>query len=473
MKKKPLLRVRMEQDTLGQKAVPRNVYYGAQTQRAIENFPISNIKPRPVFIIATAMVKYSAAIANMETGLLAKRVGNAIIRASNEIIRGRLHDQFVVDIYQAGAGTSHNMNANEVIANRANELLGGEKGSYKPVHPNDHVNMSQSTNDVFPTAARLAIILSAWKLIKALDLLERELRRNSRRFDKVIKSGRTHLQDAVPIMLGQEFFSYAETIRKARIRISYARDGLKVIGLGATAAGTGINTHPLYRKKTIRFLRDVSGIKGLKPAPDLLEAINSMSDLAFFSSTLKNLSLELIRISNDLRLLGSGPRTGLAEIKLPVLQPCSSIMPGKVNPVLCEMLAMAAFQVVGYDLAVSLASQAGQLELNVMAPVISHSILESIGILTNAVNVFSERCVKGIDADRKKCRWYFENSLGLATTLNPYIGYEQAARLAIEAVKTNRTIKELVKEKAVLEDVQIKRLFDPDMLTRPMDKEKK
>jgi aspartate ammonia-lyase len=423
--------------------------------------------PSAIFIKATARVKYAAASANMELGLLPKGKGRAIMRAAKEIIEGKLHDQFIVDAYQAGAGTSHNMNANEVIANRAIEILKGRRGDYSLVHPNDHVNMAQSTNDTFPSAMRVAALMETGALLKSLAKLTRALKSKAKRFDKIIKSARTHLQDAVPIRLGQEFASYASAVESAARGIKGASAELKNIGLGATAAGTGINTHPAYAGKAVRALSKVSGIKGLRRADDSVAALNSMADFAAFSSALKNAALELIRIANDLRLLSSGPRTGIAEIKLPPVQPGSSIMPGKVNPVMAEMLNMVSFQVVGNDLTISLAAQAGQFELNVMGPVINQNILSSIHILTNAVEVFTGRCVKGIKADRRKCEEYFERSVGLVTLLNRFIGYDEAAVIARESERTGKTIREILLESKHFTKEEIEVLLEPKSATTP------
>ncbi|MBI3398158.1 MAG: aspartate ammonia-lyase [Deltaproteobacteria bacterium] len=458
---------RKEKDSLGEKDVSMYAYYGIQTARAMENFPISGILPKKQFITATAMVKRAAAIANMATGSLKRRIGSAIVRAADEIIQGRLHGEFVVDVYQAGAGTSHNMNANEVIANRAIEILDGKKGDYKVVHPNDHVNMSQSTNDTVPTSMRIAALFLTSRLLIELKSMEKALAAKAKEFDSVIKSARTHLQDAVPIRLGQEFKAYAETISKAIKRIENAADGLKELGLGATAAGTGINTHPAYRKYVIKALKDITGIKDLRPADDMLEAINSMADFVNMSAALRGLAIELIRIANDLRLLSSGPRTGFAEIILPPVQPGSSIMPGKVNPVMAEMLNMVCFQVIGNDLTIAMASQAGQLELNVMMPVINYNLLQSLEILKNAVKAFTERCVKGIKPDRIRCKEMAEKSVGLATVLNPFIGYEKAAAVVKEAVARGKTIREIVLEKGILSKKEIDKILDPMAMTRP------
>lgn len=451
---------RKEKDPLGEKAVPINAYYGIQTLRAIENFPISGIPPKKEFIAATAMVKKAAALANITTGVLNRKIGKAIIRAADEIIHGKLHKEFVVDVYQAGAGTSHNMNANEVLANRAIEILGGKKGAYKIVHPNDHVNMSQSTNDTIPTSMRIAGLLMAADLISELKALEKELSAKAKEFDAIIKSARTHLQDAVPIRLGQEFRSYSAAISKTTKRIQRAAEELKEIGIGATAAGTGINTHPAYRKNVIRALKGITGIKDLQPTADMLEAINSMADFVNLSQALRGLAVELIKIANDLRLLSSGPRTGFAEITLPPVQPGSSIMPGKLNPVMAEMLNMVCFQVMGNDMAIAMAAQAGQLELNVMMPLINYNLLQSLEILKNAVKVFTEKCVKGIKADRARCKEMAEKSVGLATVLNSFIGYEKAAAVAKEAVVKGKSIREVIIEKGILSKKEIDKILD-------------
>ncbi len=463
---------RTEEDTLGPVQVPARAYYGAQTMRAVQNFPISGIRAEEVFIRATAMVKKAAASANTGLGLLSRRKGAAIMRAASEVMAGELHDQFIVDAYQAGAGTSHNMNANEVIANRAIERLGGRRGDYSIIHPNDDVNMSQSTNDTFPTAMRVAALLSFIGLIEALKTLKREFNKKAIKFNQIIKSGRTHLQDAVPVSLGSDFAAYAVTVESAMERIKRASDGLKKIGLGGTATGTGLNTLPSYRGKVLRELSKISGIKGLKKASHTgaaFEALSSMSDFSSFSGALRDLSVDLIKIANDLRLLSSGPRTGLSEIRLPAVQPGSSIMPGKVNPVMAEMLNMVSFQVIGNDTAVAMAAQAGQFELNVMGPVINHNILQSIKILTNALTAFTGRCVKGIEADRERCEKYFESSVGLATVLNPFIGYEKAAAVAKESVMRGKTIKEVVLEKGIMTEKEWKRLLTPERVTGPME----
>ena len=364
------------------------------------------------------------------------------------------------------------MNANEVIANRAIELLGGRKGSYSVVHPNDHVNMSQSTNDTMPTALRIAALSSSVGLISALKGLASALKAKSREFSSVIKSGRTHLQDAVPMTLGQEFGSWAAAVGSSTDRIKRASEGLKRTSLGSTAIGTGINTHPLYREKALEALKKASGIKDLRRPEDPFEALNSSTDFSSFSGALRDAALDLIRIANDIRLLSSGPMTGLAEISLPPVQPGSSIMPGKVNPVMAEMLDMVSFQVIGADATVALAAQAGQLELNVMLPVINYNLLHSIGILTNAVTAFTDRCVTGIRADATRCERNFESSEGLATVLNSFIGYEKAAEVAKESLRTGKTIKEIVTGRGILTEAEWNRLLDPAQITRPLDLKK-
>lgn len=469
IKKRRNLKTRPERDSLGEREVPSGAYFGIQTLRAVENFPISSITAKPCFITATAMIKAASAEANMALGLLDKKRGAAIKKAALEVADGAFNEEFVVDVYQAGAGTSHNMNANEVIANRAIELLGGSKGEYSKIHPNDHVNMSQSTNDTMPTALRVAALLSLPALLSPLTALERALSRKAASFSKIMKSGRTHLQDAVPVTLGQEFGSWAASTRSSIERIKAASKGLKRIGLGGTATGTGMNTHPAYRVKVLSALSKVTGIKGLTPAPDGFEALNSMGDFAAFSGAMRDAAGELVRIANDLRLLGSGPRTGLAEIQLPAVQPGSSIMPGKTNPVMAEMLDMVCFQVMGNDLTVTLASQAGQLELNVMLPVINYNLLQSMEIMTSSVKVFTERCVTGIKADRKRCATYLESSVGLATVLNRFIGYEKAAEVAKESQSSGMSIKDITVRMGLMTEGDWKRLLTPSVITVPYD----
>jgi aspartate ammonia-lyase len=457
---------RVERDALGEMPVPADAYWGIATARALENYPISGLMHHPTFIDAFIMVKSAAALANRELGLLEERIANAIVQAGAEILRGALRDQFVVDVYQMGAGTSIHMNVNEVLANRAIEILGGQRGDYALVNPNDHVNMGQSTNDAFPTAMRLAARMLLSGLWVAVGDLADAFAAKGEEFDGIVKSARTHLQDAVPIRLGQEFAAYAEAMRKCRLRLDEAALSLEELGIGGSAAGTGLNTHPEYRERVIAYLREWTDLD-LRPAADLREAMQSNQPIAHASSALKLLALELIRIANDLRLLASGPMTGLAEITLPAVQPGSSIMPGKVNPSMAEMLNMVCFQVVGNDLAISMAVQAGQLELNVMMPLMNHNLLQSIEILTNAIAAFTERCVSGIVADEERCRYYVERTMGLATALNTYIGYANAAAVAKEALQTGRSIVDLVREKGLLPEDQIAAILDPRKMTEP------
>ncbi len=459
-------KVRKEKDSLGELEVPESAYYGVQTARAVANFPISGLRPHPTFIRASAMVKWAAAQANMAIGKLDPKVGKIIQKSAEEVIAGKWNDQFVVDVFQAGAGTSHNMNTNEVIANRAIEMLGGRRGEYKLVHPNDHVNMSQSTNDVFPTAMRVAALLMLRGLDPVLARFEKRLSEKAKEFDDVIKSGRTHLQDAVPVRLGQEFSGYARAIARSRKRIAAASEGLKELGIGGSAAGTGINTHPDYKKKMVAAIKKISALD-VVPSNNLFERMQSMADFVEISGSLRELAVEVIRIANDLRLLSSGPRTGLAEIVLPPVQPGSSIMPGKVNPVMAEVTNMVCFHVIGNDLTITLAAQAGQLELNVMMPVINFNLLQSIEILTRDIDVFTERCIKGIIVDRERCRAYAETSVGLATILNPEIGYEAAAVVAKESAATGKPLRDIIIEKRILSPKEVDEILDPVKMTEP------
>jgi len=460
------MEMRSEKDSQGVLQVPSTAYYGVQTARAVANFPISGVTANPHFIWATAAVKKAAARVNGELGLISREVAGAIERAAEEVMAGRHEGEFVVDVYQAGAGTSHHMNVNEVIANRACELLGGRKGEHQLVHPNDHVNFGQSTNDVFPTAMRLAILKSLPSLLQALTSLHQGLEEKSREFAGIIKSGRTHLQDAVPVTLGQEFGAYAVTIDKARTSLAAAAEDLRELGIGGSAAGTGLNTHPQYRSRMVEELEKIMETP-LRPTDNLFEAMQSMRPFAAFSGALRELALELTRIANDLRLLSSGPNTGLDEIILPPVQPGSSIMPGKVNPVMAEMLNMVCYQVIGFDTTVALAAQAGQLELNVMMPVIIHNLLHGMSILTNAVKAFGERAVSGIRANPQVCRNHFERSLGLATVLNVLIGYERAAEVMKQALAEDKTVLQVLSEKKILTPAQIEQLFAAEKLTRP------
>lgn len=436
---------RIERDSLGEALVPESALFGAQTQRAIENFPISGLKPRPAFIWSMGMIKRAAAEVNRDLGLLDTEKANVIIQAAQEVIDGKWNDQFVVDPFQAGAGTSHHMNINEVIANRATQLLGGRPGEYR-VHPNDHVNMAQSTNDNIPTAIRLGCLWRLDELLSVLKNLSDELNRKAGEFDDIVKSGRTHLQDAVPIRLGQEFGAYAKAVERDAERIQYAGDGLRRLGIGGTAVGSGLNAHPEYHQRMVKRLSELTGIQ-LNASDNLFESMQSMADLAAFSSSMRTLALTLIRIANDLRLLASGPATGLDEIHLPAVQPGSSIMPSKVNPVMAEMLDMTMFHVIGCDVTVALATQAGQLELNVMMPVIAYCLFEMMQITITAVQAFTDRAVHGLTANRAKAEgWLVQNPI-LVTALNPLIGYSRGAELVKEAVSRHLTIYEIAVEK--------------------------
>jgi aspartate ammonia-lyase len=459
------METRREVDPLGEKAVPKNAYYGIQTLRAVENFPVSGTKAPAVFIKAYASVKKSAALANMEVGWLDQKIGIAIVQACDEILAGKLLDQFVVDVFQAGAGTSFNMNANEVLANRALELLGKEKGEYRNVSPNDHVNMGQSTNDTFPTALHVAVLTALQPLLKELERLADAFEQQSRKNANVAKSGRTHLQDALPVTIGQEFGAYGSALRNCGAQLRERQRGLFEVALGGTATGTGANAHPRYKRIAVAELGRMTGFP-LKAARNPFEALQSMRATQAVSSVLKELALELIRIANDLRLLASGPTTGLSEIELPPVQPGSSIMAGKVNPVMAECLNMVAFQVVGNDLAVSLAVQAGQLELNVMTPVIMHNLLSSIQLLANYLPVFRKKCVEGISVDKERCASYLEKNPSLATFLSPHIGYLEASKIAKQALSQHRSVKEIALEKGLLKLEDLERIFDQKNLLR-------
>jgi aspartate ammonia-lyase len=457
---------RTEKDSLGARELAGDRYYGIQTTRAVENYPISGMRAHPTLIRAFGMVKEAAAEANRELGLIDKKIADAIIQAAQEVQLGKWNSEFVVDVFQAGAGVSFHMNTNEVIANRAIELLGGELGDYSKIHPNDHVNYGQSTNDVFPTGMRLATLLELESLYPVLDSLISALENKGKEFHAILKSGRTHMQDAVPMRLGQEFAAYAGAIRRAKDAIRSGSEMLRELGLGGSAVGTGINTHPDYREKAIANLARISRQK-LVPVDDMRYAMQSNLAMAAVSSGLRNLALEVIRISNDLRLLSSGPNTGFAEINLPALQPGSSIMPGKINPVIPELAAMVSFQVVGNDVAVAMAVQAGQLELNVMMPTMAYSVLQSITILTNMLRQFTDKCVAGITANENRCNFYVQATVSLATALNPYVGYAKAAEVAKESVATGRSIIEIVREKKLLSEEQIREILDPARMTEP------
>ncbi|MFP4380480.1 MAG: aspartate ammonia-lyase [Candidatus Sumerlaeia bacterium] len=460
---------RIESDSLGDMEVPKSAWYGCQTQRAIENYPISGLRHEGVFIRAFVYLKKAAALANAELSAITREQGDAIAKACDEVLReGKWMDQFVVDVFQMGAGTSFHMNVNEVLANRANVLMGGNLGEYDRVNPNNHVNFGQSTNDAFPTAMRLAVLMATRDVLHPVLLkFEKALREKGHEFDDILKSARTHLQDAVPIRLGQEFTAYAEAIRKCHVCVDVARLSCAELGIGGSAAGTGLNTAPGYRERILEILQEETGISELKPARDMREAMQSQRPMAEMSASLRNLALEVGRICNDLRLLSSGPTTGLAEIDLPAVAPGSSIMPGKVNPSMLEMMNMVCFQVVGCDATISQAVAAGQLELNVMMPVMQFNVLFAIRILSNGLEQLRARCIEGITAKPERCKRYAEGSMGLATALNPSIGYANAARLAKQALAENRPIPEIVRELKIMSDEDLKRVLDPIKMTEP------
>ena len=460
------MQTRIEKDSLGERQIPAEAYYGIQTDRAIENFPISDLKPKPVYVGSTVQIKKCAAKVNKGLGLLENRIADAIIAACDEILHGNLREWFVVDVYQAGAGTSHNMNVNEVIANRAIEILGGNKGDYSIVHPNDHVNMAQSTNDVCPTAIRISAVVLSELFLDSLQLAEEAFSAKAKEFDSVIKSGRTHLQDAVPIRLGQEFGAYATCLRKHRKWMTISVDSNKELGIGGTAVGTGLNAHPRYREMMIKELSRELEIH-FRPADDYFEAMQSLRPFVELSGAVRGLAQDLIRIANDLRLLSSGPKTGLAEITLPALQPGSSIMPGKVNPVMAEMMNMVCFQVIGCDTTVLLAAQAGQLELNVMMPVVAFNLLHEMEILESAMDAFTRLCVQGIQADALRCQAYAEASMSIVTVLNPHLGYAAAAQVAKEYLASGKPIRQIVLDKGLLTREQLDSVFDLRNMTQP------
>jgi len=466
MKRNGKPRDRVERDSLGEMRVDAGALYGIQTARAVENYPISGLRAHPRLIEAYAFQKKASALANRDAGAVPRKIADAIVAACDEVLAGGLRDQFVVDVFQAGAGVSQHMNTNEVLANRAIEILGGKRGDYTVVHPNDHVNFGQSTNDTYPTAMRVAALTAARDLDPILAALEAALDEKARQFDHVLKPGRTHLQDAVPIRLGQEFAAWARAIGRGRRALDDACAPARELGLGGTAAGTGLNTAAGYRDNAIRRLAGLTGLP-LTPSPDMREAMQSNLPMASIAGALRLIALEIIRITNDLRLLSSGPVTGLAEIVLPAVQPGSSIMPGKVNPAILEMAAMVAFQVVGNASVVDLASQAGQLELNVMMPAMAFNILMSFEILGNALEVLRTRCIEGIRSNEERSRRLAELSPSIVTALNPYIGYAKGAEVVKEALATGRTIPEVVREKGLMSDEELKKVLDPFGMTEP------
>ena len=457
---------RTEKDFLGEKKIPADVYYGIQTLRAAENFPITGYKIHEEMIKALAVVKKAAALANMETKRLYKGLGDAIVQAADEILEGKLHDQFIVDPIQGGAGTSMNMNANEVIGNRALELLGHNKGEYIHLSPNTHVNMSQSTNDVFPTAIHISTLKQLEKLLDTMEYMLDAFKKKARDFDHVIKMGRTHLQDAVPIRLGQEFEAYSRVIERDIKRIKQSRQHLYEVNMGATAVGTGLNADPEYIKQVVKHLADISGLP-LVGADHLVDATQNTDAYTEVSASLKVCMMNMSKIANDLRLMASGPRAGLAEISLPARQPGSSIMPGKVNPVMAELINQIAFQVIGNDNTICLASEAGQLELNVMEPVLVFNLLQSISIMNNGFRSFTDNCLKGIEANEKRMKQYVEKSAGVITAVNPHLGYEAAARIARAAIMTGQSVRDLCLQHDVLTEEELDIILNPYEMTKP------
>jgi aspartate ammonia-lyase len=454
---------RSERDPLGTIEVPADAMYGVQTMRAVQNFPISGLRPLPAFVDAVVRIKRAAALTHKDTGRLDARLADAIVEACDEVLGGAHHGQFVVDVYQAGAGTSHNMNINEVLANRANELLGAARGAYAPVHPNDHVNMAQSTNDVIPSAIRLAVLGELAPLAASLAALRGSLAAKGEQFDHVLKAGRTHLQDAMPIRLGQEFAAWAGTIERAVRRLGDAAEYLRDLGIGGSAVGTGVNVEPEYPGRIVAHLRAMTGLQ--LRAGDRIQLMQSMTDVVSFSAALRSLAVDLSKISSDLRLLASGPRTGLDEIALPAVQPGSSIMPGKVNPSIAEMVNQVCFQVVGNDAAVAMAGEHGQLELNVMMPVMAHNVLFSMKILANAARALDERCVRGIEANEAQCEYWLERSAALATALAPRIGYAKAAAIAKESVRSGELIRDLAAREEILPEEELAKILDLRRMT--------
>jgi aspartate ammonia-lyase len=460
----PMSDTRIERDTLGELEVPSSALWGVQTERARRNFPISGLKPMPAFVEAMVWIKKAAALVHKETGRLEGRLADAIVAAADEVLAGEHREHFVVDPFQAGAGTSHNMNTNEVLANRANELLGGKRGAYEPLHPNDHVNMAQSTNDTIPTAIKLGVLTMLPTLLEAVSRLATALLDKGRAFDGIVKTGRTHLQDATPIRLGQVFAAFGHAVERSRAHIEMAADWLRDLGIGGSAVGTGLNVEPAYPALMIDRLREMTGLE-LRMGSDLVQLMQSMADPAAFSGVVRSYAVDLSRIASDLRLLSSGPRTGLAEIRLPPVQPGSSIMPGKVNPSIAEMVNQVCHQVFGNDTAIASAAEAGQLELNVMMPVIGHNLLFTMEILTKASGVLAERCVEGIEADVDQCAYWLERSPAIVTALAPRIGYAQAAELAKEAIVRSMTVRALVLEKGILSGTELDAVLDLRAMT--------
>jgi aspartate ammonia-lyase len=460
------MQTRIERDPIGEYPVPADAYYGIQTARALENFPISGLHTPADLVTATVLIKKAAAMANVALGRLDRKIGDAIVKAADEVLGGALRDQFLVDVYQAGAGTSHNMNTNEVLSNRAAELLGGTRGTYTLVHPNDHVNMGQSTNDVYPTATRLALLLAHRGCVDAARRLAASLEAKARAFEQILKVGRTHLQDAVPMTLGQEFSGYAACIARGADDMEQAAEQLKELNLGATALGTGINAGEDYTRLAVENLGRFTGLS-LRPATNFFRVTQSMGDIVAYSGAMRRLALELAKVASDLRLLSSGPRAGIAEISLPAVQPGSSIMPGKVNPSIPEMVNQVCYQVFGCDVTICTAAEAGQLELNVMMPVMAWNAIHASTILRQSMLSLRTRCVEGIQADAARCRELLDRSTAVATALSSYLGYAATAEIAKESVRTGIPIRQIVLERRLMDPEQLDRILSPEVMTRP------
>ena len=457
---------RVEKDSIGTKDVPENVYYGVQSLRAAENFHITGLNMHPEIINSLAYIKKAAAITNCEAGLLDKRRTQAIVQACDEILEGKFREDFIVDPIQGGAGTSLNMNANEVIANRAIEILGGKKGDYSVVNPNDHVNCGQSTNDVIPTAGKMTSLRLLKKLKKQLLRLHSALEQKADEFDSVIKMGRTQLQDAVPIRLGQEFKAYSVAILRDLNRMDKAMDEMRILNMGGTAVGTGLNADESYLRRIVPNLSEISGMD-LVQAYDLIDATQNLDSFVAVSGAVKACAVTLSKIANDLRLMSSGPRAGFGEINLPAKQNGSSIMPGKVNPVIPEVVNQVAFNAIGNDMTITMAAEAGQLELNAFEPIIFYCLFQSIDTIAYAVNTFVDNCVIGITANETRCRYFVENSVGIITAICPYVGYQKAAEIAKEAIKTGESVRKLIIEKGLLAKEQMDEIMDPVQMTEP------
>lgn len=461
-----IMEFRIESDSIGSKQVPKDAYYGVQTLRAKENFNITGRKLHEEFINSLAQLKKATAIANSQAGVLDKKIEKSIIQACDEIIEGKLHDQFIVDAIQGGAGTSANMNVNEVVANRAIEILGGEKGDYSIVHPNDHVNYGQSTNDIIPTAGKVTALKLLSKAIEELTKLSKALEEKAKEFDDVIKMGRTQMQDAVPIRLGQEFNAYSSVIKRDILRIEKSKKELEVVNMGGTAVGTGINADKKYFDLIVPAINSVTNMK-LKQAEDLIDATQNVDGFVAVSAAIKTCAVSLSKMSNDLRLMSSGPRTGFEEINLPPKQNGSSIMPGKVNPVIPEVMNQVAFNIIGNDITITMAAESGQLELNAFEPVIFYNLFESIETLAHGVNTLTLNCIEGIIANRERCKSLVDNSVGIITAICPHVGYQRAAKIAKTAIKTGESVRKIILKEGILKESELNKILDPISMTKP------